>query len=131
MSNIKCYKCDFKFNTEEGLQRHNRKCIYYRYSCLNMVELNNKTIDDIILISNLLLLNPSTPFISKNNILINLNLRIKFNKKNTDIINCIYNIIENLDVQIFNYSDIVETISKIIAVPIESIIAINNLFYTV
>ncbi len=131
MSNIKCYKCDFRFNNEEGLQIHYRKCIYYRYSCLNITDISNSVIDDIILISNLLLLNPTMPFISKNNILINLKLRIKFNKKNTDIINCIYNIIENLDIQIFNYDDIVSTISKIIAVPIESIIAINNLFYTV
>ncbi len=131
MPNAKCLKCNYLSNFNEDIDEHHKKCIYYRYSQLNIVDINNNTIDNIILISNLLLLKPTSYFISKNNIIINLNLRIKLNKKNTNIILAIYPIVESMKDDIIEYKEIVLIISRLIIVPVASIIALNNLFYTI
>ena len=131
MLSNKCLKCNYLLNFNEDIDEHHKKCIYYRYSQLNIAEIDSNTIDNIILISNLLLLKPTSYFISKNNILINLNLRIKLNKKNTNLILAIYPIVESMKDDIIEYKEIVLIISKLIIAPITSIIALNNLFYTI
>jgi len=131
MTNYKCSKCSSIYKLEDNLKSHYKKCIYYRYSCLEIENLDNYMIDNIMLISNLLLLDPKKYVISKNNILLNLEIRRKLDKKNKEIIDELYNLVRRLTIEIIYYNDIVDTIAKLINIPIRSIIALNHLFYNV
>lgn len=126
----KCRNCDCRFRSNDNLERHYIKCIYYRYNRLGLFSMSNRDIDNVMLISNLLLLSPDTTFVTKNQILHNLNLRLKLNKKNERLIRDIYFIIEGLYIEIIEYQYIINTISKFTLIPIESVIALNELFYS-